>query len=66
MKENIKQKLKQIFCKHIWLEEKHIELRTTKERLAMLSYAEYKYYGVFEKCIKCDLKRITEKRVIQL
>jgi hypothetical protein len=62
----LKTKIKQIFCKHIWLEENHVELRTTREKLAMLTYVEYKYYALFERCVKCDLKKIREKRVIQL
>jgi len=60
--------LKQLFCKHIWRDEKEEFLRTEKEQtwsylLVAYFYSVKKYYAVTKKCVKCDKTVVIEEFV---
>ncbi len=60
---------KQFWCKHIWNNiGDEIKLRTIKEResISLGAYHTYTYYGINQKCLKCDKEKIHEKRKIHL
>lgn len=60
--------LKQLFCRHLWqdLDTKH--LRNEREHYATVDgidhYAQFSYYAIKQKCIKCDKTQIKSKKVM--
>jgi len=56
--------IRQIFCNHIWKELDTVMLRSTREAISTLEYADFDYYGVTRECIKCGKHSLTEKRVM--
>lgn len=62
--------LKQLFCKHMWKTQKESFLERTREcdnpRVVpeLTTWSNYKYYAVYQKCIKCDKERVERKRIL--
>lgn len=53
--------LKQLFCEHVWQETKEEYLRKVKEYWGY-DLLIFKYYAIYETCVKCGKTRIVEKR----
>jgi len=64
----IKRFLKKIFCKHLWQDITKTFLRERHEPYGELKgitmYHDFKYYGIKQKCIRCNHERIISKRII--
>jgi len=63
-------KLKQLFCRHVFITMVTEKARTTREVLSEATretptvYANFQYYAERQKCVKCNKTRIVERRFI--
>jgi len=62
---NIKN-IRQLLCRHLWKEEQKVRLRegTEENGFNPLKPYRYLYYAVYQKCLKCDKKKITQEKVM--
>jgi hypothetical protein len=61
--------IKQLFCSHIWKEEKKEFLGIKRLSFGLTpegftTYANYEFYAISKRCVKCNKTHIDEKRYL--
>ena len=61
---------KQIFCRHLWQDIKETFLHERREpygeKNGIMSYMNFKYMAVNQRCLQCNKKRVISKRFLML
>jgi hypothetical protein len=61
--------MKKLFCKHVWKDEEKTFLfykgiRNGGTKYGCPPYSNYKFYGVRQRCLKCDKNKYIKKSVV--
>lgn len=68
-KKLLKMNCKQIFCNHIYKEDKKEYLSSSREIIQGLvahTYSNYEYYAIYSTCLKCNKNKISKTRKLIL